>query len=538
MSRLREVSWLLSGPPALSEDELGTIAVQLALTFPVWVRRRKTGFAFVDDKTIRQRQSMDFRLPAAEVFPAWARPLPGQQIYVPIWLGEKAALTKFSLMDENGGALVLLNAEESARFSARGLSAMVDGLSGTAGRGSIPPGSALGKLEEIARASAEDGRKLAEEALAPTNPLGRVLIHNDIFKAMVQDVGRQLLMLVPLTYRPESDRLIKWEHYVGHDWTHIYPTSRIIRPLVRLAVPVMTSIGLMDKRRDFRRLPVGLAQSTHFAFEPPPEARLTVARMDTTQWDPNAGRRVRVQKRRQVFDRPAIDLHTAPRVRRVSPGDPPVTKQQATIDLQAGRQDMARVMVKLRPATASVVVPSVVTSMATAGALWFALARLPELDGQTSAALLLLFPATAAAFLARAGDHIFSTRLLKGIRWSMAAVAACAVLAVGIIGGGLVHADLQAPQQVTTSCAVPGQAGAARQLPLRPAGSMSCTTVMPLATLGPVRSGARLTVRISAIVASVIAATMLIGMLLTRWRVWRRRHWGERENVTDVQPLP
>lgn len=50
----------------LAREALGVVAVQLALSYAEWVRRRRTTISYVEDTTIRQRMSVDFALPAPE----------------------------------------------------------------------------------------------------------------------------------------------------------------------------------------------------------------------------------------------------------------------------------------------------------------------------------------------------------------------------------------------------------------------------------------------------------------------------------------
>ena len=70
-------------PPdsALSDEQLGTIAVRLALYPQRWVERRVEGLTFIDDTTIRQRVSITMRHPAPSFFPDGAQPTNGQRLF-------------------------------------------------------------------------------------------------------------------------------------------------------------------------------------------------------------------------------------------------------------------------------------------------------------------------------------------------------------------------------------------------------------------------------------------------------------------------
>ena len=65
--------------------------------------------------------------------------------------------------------------------------------------------------------------------------------------------------------------------------------------------------------------------------------------------------------------------------------------------------------------------------------------RLRELDRQTGAALLLTLPVLALGYLARAGEHSFTTRLLVGIRVAALIIGACALIVAWILAGGVVE---------------------------------------------------------------------------------------------------
>src|SRR4051812_8018036 len=90
----------MPGPsPALDKEDLGVIAVQLALHFVVWVRRRRFIVSYIDDTTIHQRMSVDFALPEPDWFWSTAPPSPGSTIYVPLHIPVKETLDQFSVFD-------------------------------------------------------------------------------------------------------------------------------------------------------------------------------------------------------------------------------------------------------------------------------------------------------------------------------------------------------------------------------------------------------------------------------------------------------
>jgi hypothetical protein len=510
----------------LTHQQLGDIAVFLALTFPVWVRRRNLAHAFVDDTTIRLRESVDFRFPPPEFFPEQARPKPGQRIYVPLSIGGKIALVKFSVCDESGSALVLLNAAESAGLAATGMSTIVDGLDGQVQNGEAKRGTYRETLRLIASAPVAEAEALAEKHLNGQR-LGEVLHHDDMYRALIGELAKGMLMLVPMTYQPGVDRVIKKEHYEPQPWQIVSHENWLYRILIK----AMPSLLLSDKLHDFSGLRTGWARSTHFSFEPPPEIQLGSARLDAHQWEPTRGLHLRVPRRREVFGRPAMDLHVKPRVD-YEPDDPDEKRRKATLTaLQACSQDRGSVRLRMRPSTAAVVLPAILASVASCSALWLSWARLGELDGQTSAALLLLFPATAAAFLARSGEHTFATRLLKGTRWFTALVATCALVAVGVIGGGMIRDDPPPQIAARTHCVATNTDVGKRGRPAPAIAQLDCTTPAVTSKKGPVRSDARTTVLAASVIATLLTVVLLVGLFTSYQVASARRERDDSENV-------
>jgi hypothetical protein len=81
------------------------------------------------------------------------------------------------------------------------------------------------------------------------------------------------------------------------------------------------------------------------------------------------------------------------------------------------------------------------TALFTAAILIVFATRLSELDGQTSAAVLLLVPAVVSAYLSRAGEHPFATRMLTGVRFLALAGGTLAVILSAMIGAGFMKLE-------------------------------------------------------------------------------------------------
>lgn len=510
--------------PVLSRDELGTIAVGLALTFPLWVRRRKTTYRYIDDTTVEQRVSIDFRLPRESALPLGGRVRPGTTIYVPIDIAVKRPLVRFSVTDEQANALSLLNTTENGGLVTAGLSALISGLAGAGNRGTAAPEELGREIGRIVTARESAGQDIVEAALNSDQPLGRVLRPSDQYRSLVRSLGSGFLMLVPITYEPGRDRVLKFENRTVQAW----PAGRT---WTRRVASVLAAVGLTDRTHAFDDLRIGWAQGTHFEFEAPPEVHLAEARLDTHQFDPVRGRRHEFPRRRVAWHTPQVDLHTSPRV----VYDPHESDDIATQDMLRCYRDRASVRLRLGPPFGGAVLAMFVTSLIVAALLWVVEDRLVELDGQTSAAVLLLLPALLAAYLVRPGEHAFATRLLRGVRLASLVVGLCAIVGATVIGAGVIKGAPKAPPNLVTTCTPRSSlVGPARRPAVR-LDSLRCASPPAHTPAAPARASTRRWVTRVAWLASVCTLVMLLG--LVRLLVRDRRHRAQATIESD-DPLP
>jgi hypothetical protein len=500
--------------PALTREQLGIVATWLALHFPIWVRRRKTEFTYVDDTTIRQRMSVDFRLPPAEDLPLHARPALGQTVFVPLYIAEKTALVGFSIRNEGGDAVSLLNRHANGSLATAGLFALVNGLSGRNGRPEVDPEALRTAVNSVVLAPEGSGAVTAKKALKRDEPLGQLLAANDVLRALVTDLALGFLMLVPLAYDPGRDRCLKIEFETQQDW-HSFGdrTPRVTRLLGR-ALP---ALGLTAKKQGIPDLQVGWAQGTHFEFKAPDEVQLGVARLDTRQLD--QGTLKDFPERRVVYDRPSINLQIGPRMH-FDPFETDAMERTAvTAAVLRSRQDTATVELRLRASPSYVLLPTAMASLLTTALLVGAALQLGSLDGQTSAAVLLLFPAVVVAYLTRPGEHAFVARLLRGVRLLGAVVGVCAVVTVAVIGGGVIRSDAASRADRGVDC----------QLVSVLPPTLRCIT----GHQGPVRPSARIAVWSAAGVAALATVLLLLGLASTQLaqRSWRRKTDSEKDGV-------
>src|SRR5262249_38259162 len=126
---------------------------------------------------------------------------------------------------------------------------------------------------------------------------------------------------------------------------------------------------------------------------------------------------------------PRINLGTTPGV-----GGDPLASDMSYRAFLAHRSDAATVVAKFRSPIGGVRIGALVVSPVVTGLLWYLPGQLAHLDGQTSAALILLLPAFVSAYLARLGEHPFATRMLIGVRLCALGVGLCALAVTAIIG--------------------------------------------------------------------------------------------------------
>lgn len=268
-----------AGHPSEMED-LGVIAVQLALNFPEWVRRRRFVVSYINDTTIQQRMSIDFVLPRETWFWSTVAPTAGSRIYVPLYLPAKETLDQFTAFDEGGRRLTMLPTADNGALAVAGLLPLVRGLATerlAPSRLEVVLPLLEAELTKVVMAPRRPDAPTTDAVLdaALCGPLGEVLTEDDQTKAVVQDLAGGFLMLVPVEYRPGVDRLLKAEWNVPNYWIG----QRGANGPMRWAQSFLASIGWADKRQNIPNLQIGWSRSTHVEVVAPEDVddRETVA---------------------------------------------------------------------------------------------------------------------------------------------------------------------------------------------------------------------------------------------------------------------
>jgi hypothetical protein len=357
---------------ALNRERRGQIAVQLALRFPEWVRRRRFTIEFVDDTTFRQRMSVDFMLPHPDWFWAEEPPEEGEVLYVPLHLPRKDTLTNFSVSDESGTRLSTLTTDENGGLATAGLLPVARQLASE--RYPIDDDELRGSIERIVMATKSAEHDPVTEVLNPSlaGVLGKIFSAEDEAKALLRDLADGFLLLVPIEYRHERDRVVKLEWELPNFWHGRTNQNRVLLYLQSF----LASIAWADKRQNIPDLQLGWARSTHIEVVAPDDVELTAASLNVVQYDPALRGPVGVDALRVAYDRPRLNLNTSIRV-----AFDPDTPDEADQDVVLARGDTGSVDVLMRTPAAGVLVAALVASAITSVLLWIVAGRLTELDG-------------------------------------------------------------------------------------------------------------------------------------------------------------
>jgi hypothetical protein len=420
-------------------DVLGSVAVQLALTFPAWVRRRRFVVSYVDDTTIHQRMSVDFSLPEPSWFWTPDPPQPGTVLYVPLHILRKETLDRFSIADEEGRRLTMLPRADNGALAVAGLLPLVVELS--AGR-NLPVAKLEAALREVVtgRQTPQASPSEAAKRTQHDDVLGKVLTKEDETRALVEDLAGGFLMLVPVTYAPGVDRLLKAEWDVPNYWHGRRDKQRIRRH----AQSALASVGWADKVQSIPELQFGWARTTHVEIVAPAEVQMSEASLNVTQYDPDPKFRepVSTPALRTAFNKPCATLNASPRIA-FDPYEPDVERREQAIgELLQCRGDTGSVDLRFRSPAHGVLLATTTASAVIVALLWFVQGTLATLDRQTTSAVLLIFPAILAAYLLRHGEHEFARRLLVGVRLAGLGVALCSLGISAMLG--LVHVRTEA----------------------------------------------------------------------------------------------
>jgi len=457
------------------------IAIDLAASFPQWVRRRKTTYRFVDESTVTLRQSIDLVLPDADWFadPPQLR----DTIYIPLHILRKETLTGFSVTDREGLPVSVLNTHENATLVTEGFGALIN---------PDAPGAAALRAVVLAETPVAGSERLED--------LPEGLVPGGQYQALLHDLAVGFLVLVPVSYEADANHIFKLEWSATYGWAQ--------RGFGGGLRSVAASFGLADKVLEFPDLPVGFAHGTHFEFDAPEGVRNLETKLEPVEDDGEV--EGQPSHRRIAYAKPQANVN-------ISIRDP--------TNVVACRSDLAKVTLRLRPRRGGTFLAIVVVAWLTVALLATIAARLSHLDVQTGSAVVLVLPAVLAAFLAREGEHAIAGRLRMGVRVCGLLIAALAFGAAILIGVGELRESAPAVAQRLRCSATNDVAG--RRVALQ---RLDCNTVPALEPEAHASPGVQTTVWVLCVVAGSIALVLSVGLWSTSHASRRATRLAEHSN--------
>lgn len=380
----------------------------------------------------------------------------GELIYVPLDLLTKDPLTGLDGTRPDGSPLPIVPFGRSAALAAAGITSLVWGQSLSRRKRNIKPATAE-LLDAIVSGPPELASHLLASALRdPHTELAAILPTHDPVRGLLEELATNVMLLVPAPYEPGKE--------IVYRYTCCRPIEKGVtaprRDLRSLALwfdrQVAPLLGFADLSVKHPELSLGWSHSYHFEVDAPGEVRIPRGQLfgkyaaeDTTHLIAETGDApiIALHARRPTLaafaDAEATTPTTPPPILPKLPE--PITTAgalQATKDAKptpTNRSDQGYAKIWFRLDPFGTFLAATVVSVLTALLLLVAITRLPELDGQTSAALLLALPILTLGYLTRPGEHSIATRLLSAIRPMSLTVGICSLIIAGIIAGGFVH---------------------------------------------------------------------------------------------------
>lgn len=214
--------------------KLGLIVLALLRDWHSWVHRRVEHMTFEDPVSVRRQVSVDFTV-GAGLPPALRRQLEREgralpPIFVPLGLLRKEKLTGFSMWDETGRALPLLTSRRNGTLAAAVLLAAAEAQFGRLrqeqGGTVVPPPAVAENLMAIASSQPLSALRVwgalgrdesvvedeTDEDRSNRADWRQLLVTDELFMGLANDLARNSLVLVPLRPGVEDRRIVKFAY--------------------------------------------------------------------------------------------------------------------------------------------------------------------------------------------------------------------------------------------------------------------------------------------------------------------------------------
>lgn len=386
----------------LNEDELlhGGAALLLLFNQHEWMHRRVENVAFLDDRSIKRRVSVDLTVAGADLLVIERLP------FIPLAFLDKDVLVAFDARDESGASVPTLTKAQNGRIAWATLYRMAAHALEVDGPLSDELSEELRLISTGSRVRAQGLLSQMEERASKGEPVATALMGNWMFESIAYDLATKFLLLAAVDDEPGSRRVLKFSYVTPlaepRDWR-----SR----LERLA----SQMGWIPAEFDFVVPAVGEAASYHFEFTSPSELQIRASQ-------------VMVENNDEIYV--AEGIAAGSRTHTYVGAEDPQAEGIVSVWLRAPRTGLLRA--------------GLVVSALTALVLIFFLdeQRITRIEANEPVAILLAVPALVSSFIVRPGEHSLATRLLVGVRLAVGLSGLSAYVAAALLVGEVSNAAL------------------------------------------------------------------------------------------------
>lgn len=381
----------LDDPDGGPSWDRGRRLLLLHLSRPTWVHRRVETIELVSEATVRRRTSNDLSLSTFAPPPPPAG-VPGAATeLVPLTLLAKRPLVGFDVRDESGAPLPVLTRAQNGRLAWELLLAAAE-----LDRGSPPPADVVVALRDLVVADADGASTRLAPAASPVGGDGPEvpasalypLAASPLLGPLVAELATNFLLVVPVPFEPGRRRVLALTY---------------LEPLVRDRDDLSAQLGWRPSSLVFDLAPLAFSSSYHVEVLAPVGLTIVGGRIEAAGGGDGGGRLVA----------------TAERLHAHLPGGG-----------SAETADPARAVVEVAVARRGLLRAGTLTAWGALALLVALGAFADRVDDRTHgplAALLLLVPTIAAAWLVRPGEHGLVASLLF---WGRAAILVVSVVAM------------------------------------------------------------------------------------------------------------
>jgi hypothetical protein len=370
----------------LDSPEVGERVLWLMTHTQQWVHRRVESVQFRDNSTVWRKVSIDFTV--LDIMPEMTLCKPYR--LVPLTVLNKRRLANFSLRDEEGKSVSLLNAAQNTAVS----TAVLVAAAASALEGDKPSVSA-GLHEALSSIAGARTLEEVDNALARReNLVGRELNASSEFTHIADMLAQGFMVILLVDNEPGTRRIMKFSYEE--------PVNFSALPLQDI---VLAALGWIPRRVRFPTPAVDAPESFHFEVGAPEGVTITEGALIVTRPQVNESQRE---------EPPPIDwapgglsrVHLHPR------GVPSGSSGEAQVALRASRRGWL---------ASACFTMGVIAILLTVGGLWLwrvssGIWPMPKIGADPVLALLLTAPAILSALLVRPGEHALAGRLLLGVR--------------------------------------------------------------------------------------------------------------------------